>query len=1325
MQGTIESVTVTLNGLQAEDPNFLGLMLQAPNGNAFEFLSWADGTGGSANSPPTLTNLNLILSDSGSGLLQTNGDVQVDCSSSPCRSADDYSQVGPLYNDTFPAPAPSTGGKALPTGSATFATQFGGGNANGTWLLYLNNWLPENASNNPSLPYGQINSWCVDFTIQSNAHPTSTSVSGSPNPASTSATVTLTANVSVTDSSGLTVDAGTVTFVDGATTLGTSSVSNGQATLSVTLAEGTHQIAASYSGTNTGTEFGVSTGSSDLRVDTPTTNPTSGSGAGPYTFCNTGPITAPGLGADSGPASPYPSNIYVTNLPGTVNAVTVTLNGFSTKDQGDLLSLLVGPGGNNLDFFSLTGSNVSNAPSPFNLVFSDLAASIITGNLTSSGTFKPTSDNANITYPQCPPNASNCASPPVGPPLPLNPFAPTNKAATAGTAILGNPDEAGVFGGTISSTYNPNGTWSLYLDDGGPTGGGETTNINGGWCVNFTENLPSVSATKSHSGNFAQGQQGAAFTVDITNNGPGPTGDPTGGTNPLTVTDTLNSAFAYAGFSGTGWNCSATAQTVTCTNGSAVAQGGSYGTLTIEVNVSPTASTTTPVTNQVGLSGGGITRTSSNSDTVTILPSAVLAVQKTHSGTFTQGQTAQWNIGVSNTAASGMTNGTITVSDTLPAGYTLASYTSTASAWSCTGMGVITCTTTAGISGGASSMINLTVNVPANSPVSVSNTAGAWGGGDLTHTSSATAATSTDTATVVQVPAFISTNSGTTPQSANVNTAFAIPLAVTVQDAGHVAISGYTVTFVAPVTGASGTFSNSSTTIIASTNGSGVASSTFTANATAGGYTVAASVAGLSAVSFSLTNISVGQAPTITSANNTTFALNTFNSFTVTTTGSPTPSITESGMLPSGLGFVDNHNGTGTLSGTPTATGMVGIMFTAANGVGSNAVQSFTLNVATTSTTTTLVSSANPSIRGKGVTLTATVSSSSGTPTGTVKFFNGTKALATKGLTGGVASYATESLPVGTNTITAVYEGNSTTTGSTSAPLYQVVEDATTTTLISSSANPSSYAETVTFTATVTSTGGTPPDGESVTFERGSTVLGTGNLTSGSASFTTSSLQVGDNSIMAVYAGDASFGGSTSKAIQQVVSKASTTTSLISSQNPSNYEQSVTFTATVSPQFGGTPTGTVKFYNGTVVLGSKALVDGSASYTTTKLAVGTDSITAAYQGGDSFESSTSAPLSQGVSQAGTTTTLTSSANPSTYGLPVTFTATVVGQFGGLATGSVKFTDGTRTLGIVNFNAGVAKYTITTLAVATHNITATYEGSTDFTGSADMLSQAVN
>ena len=88
--------------------------------------------------------------------------------------------------------------------------------------------------------------------------------------------------------------------------------------------------------------------------------------------------------------------------------------------------------------------------------------------------------------------------------------------------------------------------------------------------------------------------------------------------------------------------------------------------------------------------------------------------------------------------------------------------------------------------------------------------------------------------------------------------------------------------------------------------------------------------------------------PTISSANAATFTVGTSGSFTVTTTGNPVPSLVRSGAaLPSAVTFVDNNNGTGTLSGTPaTATGgTYAITFTASNGTLPNAAQNFTLTV--------------------------------------------------------------------------------------------------------------------------------------------------------------------------------------------------------------------------------------------------------------------------------------------------------------------------------------------------------------------------------------------
>ena len=179
----------------------------------------------------------------------------------------------------------------------------------------------------------------------------------------------------------------------------------------------------------------------------------------------------------------------------------------------------------------------------------------------------------------------------------------------------------------------------------------------------------------------------------------------------------------------------------------------------------------------------------------------------------------------------------------------------------------------------------------------------------------------------------------------------------------------------------------------------------------------------------------------------------------------------------------------------------------------------------------------------------------------------------------------------------------------------------TTTTTLTSSPNPSIYGQSVTLKAEVMSTLGTPPDGETVAFMEGATVLGTGTLNSGSASFSTSTLKAGTNAITAVYGGDGTLAGSKSKAVSQVVSKATTTTGLVSSVNPSKVGQSVTFTASVTPEFGGTVTGTVSFYDGTTLLKTVALSGGAAKFVTTKLAAGSHTIKATYNGSTSFTGS--------------------------------------------------------------------------------------------------------
>jgi hypothetical protein len=142
-------------------------------------------------------------------------------------------------------------------------------------------------------------------------------------------------------------------------------------------------------------------------------------------------------------------------------------------------------------------------------------------------------------------------------------------------------------------------------------------------------------------------------------------------------------------------------------------------------------------------------------------------------------------------------------------------------------------------------------------------------------------------------------------------------------------------------------------------------------------------------------------------------------------------------------------------------------------------------------------------------------------------------------------------------------------------------------------------------------------------------VIGTGTLSGGKATLPISTFGIGTKSVTAVYGGDSNFGGSTSNVVKQLVLKDTTTTTLTSSLNPSNFGQSVTFTANVAPQFSGTPTGTVTFYDGATALKTASLSGGIAKFTTKTLSSGSHSITATYNGNATFSGS-STSLTQNV-----------------------------------------------------------------------------------------------
>ena len=191
-----------------------------------------------------------------------------------------------------------------------------------------------------------------------------------------------------------------------------------------------------------------------------------------------------------------------------------------------------------------------------------------------------------------------------------------------------------------------------------------------------------------------------------------------------------------------------------------------------------------------------------------------------------------------------------------------------------------------------------------------------------------------------------------------------------------------------------------------------------------------------------------------------------------------------------------------------------------------------------------------------------------------------------------------------------------------------------------------------------------------------------------------------------------------------------TQTALTSSPNPSAMSQSVTFTATVNSAVGPPPAGdTVNFFDGTNYIGSGTLDgSGTATLSTSSLTLGANSITAVYGGDANFVTSTSPVTSQTVGQGITTTIVSSSANPSEIGQPVTFTATVNFAGGPPPAGeTVNFFDGTTKIGSGTLNGmGQTTFSPNSLALGTHSITAVYVGDANYlTSTSPAVSQVVN
>jgi hypothetical protein len=388
------------------------------------------------------------------------------------------------------------------------------------------------------------------------------------------------------------------------------------------------------------------------------------------------------------------------------------------------------------------------------------------------------------------------------------------------------------------------------------------------------------------------------------------------------------------------------------------------------------------------------------------------------------------------------------------------------------------------------------------------------------------------------------------------------------------------------------------------------------------------------------------------------------------------------------------------------------------------------------------------------ITFTATVSGTTGTPMGTVDFFDQKTGSNLDSVpytldSSGVASITVQgALPQGGNSIIAKYNGDPTYAAQDSAALTVNIQPSTTT----STVTPATTTPKVNtaFNVTVTIAVGTPPAGAvaptgnvTLTLDGANYAVSAVTTSSGttSASFSVTVTSSGSHNLQAIYAGDSNFSTSTSTSVPVTAANNTAAVSLAVSpmQGTYNPSASITFTATVASQSGGaTPTGTVTFVNQSTGhnLSSNpvTLSSGVATVTVSSgLQVGGNTIVAQYNGDSNYAATNSQASTVNAALSSTTTTVT----PSTTSPKVNtaFTVAAALTIGNPPAGTQSPT-GNMTLTIdgstyatvaVSTSGGTTSATFTGVKVTTagsHNLQAIYAGDSNYATSTSN-SVAVN
>jgi N-acetylneuraminic acid mutarotase len=294
------------------------------------------------------------------------------------------------------------------------------------------------------------------------------------------------------------------------------------------------------------------------------------------------------------------------------------------------------------------------------------------------------------------------------------------------------------------------------------------------------------------------------------------------------------------------------------------------------------------------------------------------------------------------------------------------------------------------------------------------------------------------------------------------------------------------------------------------------------------------------------------------------------------------------------------------------------------------ATATVTLTVGQIPTALVLVASSLSTTLGSSITLTATATTSAGTPTGSLTFYDGAAPLGKGTLSGGVANLSTNALPVGLQSVTAVYAGSTNYAATTSNAVSVTVVRATPSFTLSVSSSGRSLGTKFTFTALLSSTVAGKVATGNVSFTVDGSLMATSAVVSNKATYAFIP-SAGMHSVTAAYTGDTNYLAAGSNPITITVSKATPTIKLTSSALTIKAGISVTFTTKLSNTVATfPPTGSVRFFDGVTQIGIGVVTGGTATFSSSTLSVGVHTITATYSGDPNYVPLTSNELPETV-----------------------------------------------------------------------------------------------